>query len=57
MQINRRTLIGGLAASIVAPVQARAATVMDGAGRAVPIPRAAGSLQCRLSRYSRGIRT
>ena len=35
---DRRTLIAGLSATIVAPRLARAATVTDAAGRAVPTP-------------------
>jgi iron complex transport system substrate-binding protein len=36
--LDRRALIGGLGAALLAPRLARAATVADGAGRAVPIP-------------------
>jgi iron complex transport system substrate-binding protein len=36
--IDRRTLIAGLSATLVAPGFARGATVTDSAGRAVPIP-------------------
>ena len=36
--IERRALIAGLAAALLAPRGARAATVTDGAGRSVPIP-------------------
>jgi iron complex transport system substrate-binding protein len=35
---NRRTLIAGLSAALLTPHAARAATVTDGAGRAVPVP-------------------
>jgi iron complex transport system substrate-binding protein len=38
MRIDRRTLITGLSAALLAPRRARAATVTDGAGRAVPVP-------------------
>jgi iron complex transport system substrate-binding protein len=38
MRIDRRTLIAGLSASLLAPRRAHAATVTDGAGRAVPVP-------------------
>ena len=38
MGINRRTLIAGLSTALLAPRHARAATVTDGAGRAVPVP-------------------
>src|SRR5215813_7884799 len=38
MRIDRRTLIAGLPAALLAPRRARAATVTDGAGRAVPVP-------------------
>jgi iron complex transport system substrate-binding protein len=38
MRLDRRTLITGLSAAILAPRHARAATVTDGAGRAVPVP-------------------
>ena len=38
MSLDRRTLIAGLSAAILAPPLARAATVTDGAGRAVPVP-------------------
>jgi iron complex transport system substrate-binding protein len=38
MRINRRTLIAGLSAALLAPRRARAAVVTDGAGRAVPVP-------------------
>src|SRR5262245_28499757 len=38
MGIDRRTLIAGLSATLLAPHHARAATVADGAGRAVPVP-------------------
>jgi len=36
--IDRRTLIAGLSATLVAPGYARAATMTDSAGRAVPVP-------------------
>src|SRR4051794_3306903 len=35
---DRRTVVTGLSASLLAPRGARAATVTDGAGRAVPVP-------------------
>ena len=38
MTVNRRTLLTGLPATLLAPHFARAATVTDAAGRAVPIP-------------------
>jgi iron complex transport system substrate-binding protein len=38
MDLDRRTLIAGLAAAVLAPRPARAATVSDSAGRAVPVP-------------------
>jgi iron complex transport system substrate-binding protein len=38
MSLNRRTLIAGLSATILAPHPVRAATVTDGAGRIVPVP-------------------
>jgi iron complex transport system substrate-binding protein len=38
MSYNRRALITGLAAGLLAPRRARAASVTDGAGRAVPVP-------------------
>src|SRR3954451_19787070 len=38
MSLNRRTLIAGLSAAILAPHAARAATVTDGAGRVVQVP-------------------
>src|SRR5919201_620134 len=38
MSCNRRALIAGLSASLLAPRYARAATVSDSAGRAVPVP-------------------
>jgi iron complex transport system substrate-binding protein len=38
MSLNRRTLIAGLSAAILAPHAVRAATVTDGAGRPVPVP-------------------
>src|ERR1700704_6016917 len=38
MRIDRRALITGLSAALLAPHRARAATVTDGAGRAVPVP-------------------
>ena len=37
-RLDRRTLITGLSATLLAPRIARAATVTDGAGRAVPVP-------------------
>jgi len=38
MRIDRRTLITGLSAALLAPARARAASVTDGAGRSVPVP-------------------
>jgi iron complex transport system substrate-binding protein len=38
MSLNRRTLIAGLSAAVLAPHAVRAATVTDGAGRSVPVP-------------------
>jgi iron complex transport system substrate-binding protein len=38
MDLDRRTLLTGLSAALLAPCRARAATVTDGAGRAVPVP-------------------
>jgi iron complex transport system substrate-binding protein len=38
MRLDRRTLITGLSAAILAPRHARAASVTDGAGRAVSVP-------------------
>jgi iron complex transport system substrate-binding protein len=38
MSLNRRTLIAGLSATILAPHPVRAATITDGAGRIVPVP-------------------
>jgi len=38
MSIDRRSLIAGLSTALLAPRSARAATVSDAAGRAVPIP-------------------
>jgi iron complex transport system substrate-binding protein len=38
MSVDRRTLLVGLSAAILAPRRARSATVTDGAGRAVPVP-------------------
>ena len=38
MSLNRRTLVAGLSAAILAPHAVRAATVTDGAGRPVPVP-------------------
>jgi iron complex transport system substrate-binding protein len=38
MRIDRRALITGLSAALLAPHRACAATVTDGAGRAVPVP-------------------
>jgi iron complex transport system substrate-binding protein len=37
-RLNRRTVVGGLSASLLLPRYARAATVTDGAGRSVEIP-------------------
>jgi len=42
MSLDRRTLIAGLSAAILAPRAARAATVTDGAGRVVPVPEKVG---------------
>jgi len=38
MSYNRRALITGLAASLLTPRRAPAASVADGAGRPVPVP-------------------
>jgi iron complex transport system substrate-binding protein len=38
MPLDRRSLLTGLSAALVAPGLTRAATVADGAGRAVPVP-------------------
>jgi iron complex transport system substrate-binding protein len=38
MRLDRRTLIAGLSAAVLAPRTVRAATVTDGAGRSVPVP-------------------
>ena len=38
MRLDRRTLLTGLAAGLLAPKQARAETVTDSAGRIVPVP-------------------
>ena len=38
MDLDRRTLIVGLSSAIIFPPRAGAATVTDGAGRAVPVP-------------------
>src|SRR6201997_1623583 len=38
MSYSRRALIEGLAATLLAPRRARAASVTDGAGRVVPVP-------------------
>jgi iron complex transport system substrate-binding protein len=38
MRVDRRALIAGLSAAILAPSRSRAAAVADGAGRAVPVP-------------------
>jgi len=38
MHLNRRTLIAGASAALLAPRGAGAVTVTDGAGRAVPVP-------------------
>ena len=37
-RLDRRTVMTGLSAAILAPRSARAASVTDGAGRAVPVP-------------------
>ena len=38
MRLDRRTLIAGLSAALLAPRFARAAPVTDAGGRAVPVP-------------------
>ena len=38
MGIDRRTLLSGLSAALIAPPAARAASVTDAAGRAIAIP-------------------
>ena len=38
MQLDRRTLLAGLSTAVLAPRVANAASVSDGAGRAVPVP-------------------
>src|SRR5262245_29984605 len=38
MRIDRRSVVAGLSASLLAPGTGRAATVTDSAGRAVPMP-------------------
>ena len=38
MPLDRRTLLAGFCAAFFAPCRARAASVTDGAGRAVPVP-------------------
>ena len=38
MQIDRRIFLNGLSAALVAPTDAKAASVTDSAGRAVPVP-------------------
>ncbi len=38
MHISRRSLIAGLSATLLAPRSLRAATVLDSAGRSVPVP-------------------
>ena len=38
MQLDRRTLLAGLSTAVLAPRAANAASVSDGAGRAVPVP-------------------
>ena len=38
MQIDRRIFLGGLSAALLAPDRARAESVTDSAGRAVPVP-------------------
>jgi iron complex transport system substrate-binding protein len=38
MQLDRRAILAGLSAALIAPGRARAATVTDSAGRAVPVP-------------------
>jgi iron complex transport system substrate-binding protein len=42
MSLDRRSLLAGLSAALVVPRRARAATVTDGAGRAVPVPARVG---------------
>jgi iron complex transport system substrate-binding protein len=42
MRFDRRTLLTGLTAALVAPRGAQAATVTDGAGRSVPVPARVG---------------
>jgi iron complex transport system substrate-binding protein len=39
MMLNRRSVVAGLSAALVAPRTAHAQTVADGAGRQIPIPR------------------
>ena len=38
MSLDRRALLSGLSATLLAPRGAWAATLTDGAGRAVPVP-------------------
>src|SRR5262249_56971625 len=38
MSVDRRTLLAGISAAMLAPRRARAASVTDGAGRVVPVP-------------------
>src|SRR6186997_2510654 len=38
MQLDRRTLLAGLSTAVLAPRAGNAASVSDGAGRAVPVP-------------------
>src|SRR5262245_46914807 len=38
MRLSRRTVVTGLSAALLAPRVARAQTITDGAGRAVPVP-------------------
>ena len=42
MLLDRRLLLAGLSATLLVPRHARAATVTDGAGRAVPVPARVG---------------
>src|SRR5215207_4349241 len=42
MALDRRSLLAGLSATLLVPRHARAATVTDGAGRAVPVPARVG---------------
>jgi hypothetical protein len=42
MHLDRRTFLGGLSAALVAPADARAASITDSAGRTVPVPTSVG---------------